>query len=125
MAGGAAAGTADVSDIDRTWYELTAYVSEGSITVEGTPGSGRRYTLRHGEPKVWPLPPLFGRTGPPSIDFIMLEIKDRMLELAKDRTVVYRNLVDSAQDIVRAMIQTGFMPEDPVTRVSHISTPNY
>ena len=38
-------------------------------------------------------------------------------ELAKYRTVVYRNLVDSAQDIIRAMIQIGLVPEDPVTRV--------
>lgn len=36
-ANGAAGGTAGngaATDVDRTWYELIAYVSEGSMTVE-------------------------------------------------------------------------------------------
>jgi hypothetical protein len=39
-------------------------------------------------------------------------------ELAKYKHVVYRNLVDSAQDIVRAMAKIGIAPAEPANRVS-------
>jgi guanine nucleotide-binding protein G(i) subunit alpha len=41
-------------------------------------------------------------------------------ELAKFKTAIYTNLVDSARDIVKAMTKIGLNPLEPANRVSNI-----
>lgn len=71
----------------HVWQLNDMLIEAGAgVFIQGTRGGGRRYALRHGEPKVWPGAPLmFGRATPTPIDEIMQRIGDRMRELARER----------------------------------------
>ncbi len=56
--------------------------AEAGVFIEGTRGSGRRYTLKRGRPALWPAPPFGGLPKPISIEETMQRIAERMNELA-------------------------------------------